>query len=284
MDRVMWKPSNHKLEGKNPLQPVQQNWNAEDYAKNSSAQRQWAQELVSKLTLQDSESVLDIGCGDGKICAQLALAAKNGNVLGIDLSEDMIRLASEQFPPAKYPNLSFLRMDATDIRLSNRFDVAFSNATLHWVRDHIAVLRSVHACLKSGGRILFQMGGRGNAAEVFRAIEKVLQHHRWRRYYEVFTPPYHFYGPEEYTAWLLETGFRPARVELVPKDMQHVGTEGLKGWLRTTWFPYIDRLPIELRDAFLAEMVEMYTVAHPIDALGNIHVKMVRLEVEALAI
>lgn len=74
------------------------------------------------------------------------------------------------------------------------------------------------------------------------------------------------------------------QITIVPKDMQHVGTEGLKGWLRTTWFPYIDRLPIELRDAFLAEMVEMYTVAHPIDALGNIHVKMVRLEVEALAL
>ncbi|MGD0819255.1 MAG: methyltransferase domain-containing protein [Desulfomonilia bacterium] len=265
------------------MQPVQQKWNAEDYAKNSSAQLQWAQELISKLFLQGCESVLDIGCGDGKISAQLALAAKNGNVLGIDLSEDMIRLASEQFPSAKYPNLSFLRMDATGIRLSERFDVAFSNAALHWVKNHIAVLRGVHACLKSGGKILFQMGGRGNATEVFGAIEKVLRHPRWRRYYKDFTPPYHFYGPEEYEAWLLESGFRSVRVELVPKDMQH-GAEGFKGWLRTTWFPYTDRLPVELRDAFLAEVVETYTAVNPFDALGHTHVKMVRLEVEAYAL
>jgi len=269
---------------KSPMQPVQQQWNADDYARNSSAQLQWAQELIAKLGLQGGESVLDIGCGDGKISAQLARAAKDGNVLGVDLSQDMIRLASEQFPAAQYSNLSFLRMDAADMRLDGSFDVAFSNAALHWVSDHVAVLRGVHACLKPGGRTLLQMGGRGNAAEVFATIEQVTQQPRWRRYYEGFTAPYHFYGPEDYEVWLPETGFCPARVELVPKDMQHQGAEGLKGWLRTTWFPYTDRLPAESRDAFLAELVEAYTVAHPRDALGNTHVEMVRLEVEAYAL
>jgi trans-aconitate 2-methyltransferase len=266
------------------MQPARHKWNAEDYTKNSSAQLQWAQELISKLALQGCESVLDIGCGDGKISAQLAITAKNGNVLGIDQSEDMIRYASEQFPSERYRNLSFLCMDATEIHLSEQFDVVFSNAALHWVKNHVAVLRGVRACLKSGGKILFQMGGRGNAAEVFDAIEKVLHHPRWRCYYEDFMPPYHFYGPEEYEAWLLENGFRPIRLELVLKDMQHQGTEGLMGWLRTTWFPYTDRLPVELRNAFLAEVIEAYTAVHPINALGDIHVKMVRLEVEAYAL
>jgi len=267
------------------MQPVKQKWNADDYAKNSSAQLQWAQELISKLALQGYESVFDIGCGDGKVSAQLAQVVKNGNVLGIDLSEGMIRFASEQFPTTKIPNLSFLHMDATDIHLSERFDIAFSNATLHWVRNHAAVLRSVHSCIKAGGKILFQMGGRGNVTEVFSAIQAVLQQHpQWIQYFENFTPPYHFYGPEEYETWLLESSFRPGRVELVPKDMQHQGTKGLTGWLRTTWFPYTDCLPSELRDAFLAEVVETYTTIHPIDALGNTYVKMVRLEVEAYAL
>jgi trans-aconitate 2-methyltransferase len=263
---------------------MQHKWNAKDYAENSSAQLQWAQELIEKLALQGYESVLDIGCGDGKITGQLALAAKNGNVVGIDQSEDMIRLASELFPAAKYTNLSFFCMDATDIRLSEKFDVAFSNAALHWVQNHAQVLRGVHSCLKPGGKILFQMGGRGNAADVFVAIEKVLQQPRWRGYYEGFKTPYHFYSPEEYQAWLLESGFRPVRLELVPKDMQHRGAEALKGWLRTTWFPYTDRLPLELRDPFLGELIETYAAAHPVDTLGNTHVKMVRLEVEAYAL
>jgi len=102
------------------MQPVKPEWNAEDYARNSSVQLQRAQELISKLALRNSESVLDIGCGNGKISAQLAQVVKNGNVPCVDLSEGMIRLASEQFPPAKIPNLPFLHMDATDIHLSER--------------------------------------------------------------------------------------------------------------------------------------------------------------------
>jgi trans-aconitate methyltransferase len=175
-------------------------------------------------------------------------------------------------------------MDATEIRLPQKFDVAFSNATLHWVKNQIAVLRGVQACIKSGGKILFQMGGRGNAADIFCAVEKIVQRSHWQRYYENFTSPYHFYGPEEYETWLLANGFRPVRVELVPKDMQYPGADGLKGWLRSTWFPYTDRLPEKLRDTFLAEVVETYLKAHPADTLGKIHAKMVRLEVEAYAL
>ncbi len=266
------------------MQSIPRKWNAEDYAKNSSAQLQWGQELISKLALQGNESVLDIGCGDGKISAQLALAVKNGSVVGIDLSEDMIQLAEEMLPSDKYPNLSFLCMDAANIRLSKKFDVAFSNAALHWVKDHIAVLRGIRTCLKEGGKILLQMGGRGNAADVFSAVKMVMQHPQWKHYYREFEPPYYFYGLEEYENWLIKSGFRSVRVELVSKDMQHQGVEGLLGWLRTTWFPYTDRLPIELRDAFLADVVAAYTATHPIDFLGNTHVRMVRLEVEAKAI
>ena len=265
------------------MKSVKYSWNADDYAKNSSAQLQWAEELIAKLALKGSESVVDIGCGDGKITARLARIVRNGYVIGIDSSESMIRRASKQFPVTANPNLSFRYMDATEIHLSDKFDVAFSNATLHWVKDQIAVLHGVHSCLKTGGRILFQMGGRGNAAEVFDTIREIIYRPQWQRYFKGFKPPYQSYGPEEYEVWLVENGFRPVRVELIPKDMQHKGTEGVKGWLRTTWFPYTDCLPAGLREVFLGEVVEMYIAAHPIDDLGNTHISMVRLEVEALA-
>jgi trans-aconitate 2-methyltransferase len=263
---------------------MNQNWNADDYARNSSAQLQWAQELIAKLSLQGCESLLDIGCGDGKITAQIAHLLPKGTVVGIDLSHNMIRLASEQFPPQGYPNLSFLQMDATAIQLEENFDVAFSTAVLHWIADQPAVLQGVHACLKPGGKILFQLGGRGNASEVFNVIQEVIERPDWKGYYEGFTPPYHFHGPEEYKAWLTNSGFGVKRVELMPKDMQHRGKEGLKGWLRTTWFPYTDRLPTELRDAFMDVAIQSYTAAHPVDDQGNTHVRMVRLEVEAEAL
>lgn len=266
------------------MQLGQQKWNAEDYAQNSSAQLQWAQELISKLNLQGDESVLDIGCGDGKISAQLSQALEKGNVIGIDQSEEMIDLATEKFPLDQYPNLSFKHMDATNIQFSRKFNVAFSSATLHWVRNHLVVLQGVRTCLKTGGKILIQMGGRGNAADVFNAMQKVIQFPQWTSYFKDFTPPYYFYGPEEYQEWLTASGFDVVRVELIQKDMQHQGVEGLLGWLRTTWFPYTNRLPAELRDTFLEEVVAAYITMHPIDRLGNTHVNMVRLEVEASAL
>lgn len=260
-----------------------QTWNAEDYAKNSSAQLQWARELIAKLNLRGNESVLDIGCGDGKISAELARIVKTGKVLGIDLSESMIQTALKQFPSSENPNLSFFQMDATEIQIPEKLDIAFSNAVLHWIEDHKKVLRSVRSCLKDNGRILFQMGGRGNAAEVFNAIELIIKKPRWADYFENFKMPYYFYGPDDYKIWLSENEFNPVRVELIPKDMQH-NQDGLLGWLRTTWFPYTDCLPAELRDDFLGDVIKAYTDVHPVDASGNTHVKMMRLEVVATVV
>ena len=148
--------------------------------------------------------------------------------------------------------------------------------------DHPAVLKGVHACLKSGGRLLFQMGGHGNAHAVFEAIQAVAGGDVWRPHLEDFAFPYTFLKPEAYARWLPECGFRLVRADLFPKDMQHQGPEGLKGWLRTTWFPYTDRLPADRRDRFLDEVVAVYLAAHPLDAEGSTHVEMVRLEIEAI--
>ena len=87
-------------------------WNAKDYAKNSTNQYAWAQELIPKLNLSGKEALLDIGCGDGKITAELSKALPHGKVVGIDSSQEMINLAKTTFPQKKFANLSFQQMDA----------------------------------------------------------------------------------------------------------------------------------------------------------------------------
>jgi trans-aconitate methyltransferase len=264
-----------------------QNWNAEDYAMNSKGQLKWGEELIEKLFLEGNEAILDIGCGDGKISAKLSKLVKEGEVFAIDASENMIRFASGQFPKKLFPNLTFLKMNAIEINKLNslkKFDIAFSNACLHWVKNHAAVIKGVRAILKNGGRILFQMGGRGDVGEVLSSIKVVRAMPAYRKYFENFAAPYYFYGAEDYEIWLDKNDFLPVRVELISKDMRHDGDESFKGWLRTAWFPYTDYLPKALRDAFLAEVIEVYKINHPADEFGNIHVKMIRLEVEAHAV
>ncbi|HPC46737.1 MAG TPA: methyltransferase domain-containing protein [Deltaproteobacteria bacterium] len=259
-------------------------WNPADYAANSRHQREWALELLEKLHAAPDEIVLDIGCGDGKVTAMLAHEVPKGFVLGIDLSAEMIGYARQTFPREDYPNLRFMRMDASHIRLPRVFDAAFSNACLHWLRDHEAVLEGLHSCLKPGGRLLFQMGGAGNARDMLAAMDEVTRRNHWKAFFRGFVPPYHFYGPTEYGRWLEKTSFRPVRTELIDKDMVHDTMASLAAWLRTTWFPYTDRLSDGHREEFIQDVVDEYLTCHPPDEEGRIHVAMVRLEVEALAV
>ncbi len=257
-------------------------WDAQDYEKNSAQQRLWAQELIRKLALRGHEAVLDVGCGDGKVTAEIAAGVPAGHVVGIDLSGEMIALAQARFPAADYPNLRFQREDASRLPFAGEFDVVFSNATLHWLRDHRPALQGIARSLKPGGKILLQMGGKGNAAGIVAAIQELAGQPEWLPYFTGFDFPYGFYAPQEYRGWLLAAGLEPTRLELIPKDMLQPGKAGLAGWLRTTWLPYTQRLPEEKRPAFLDALVDAYTALHPADELDNVHVSMVRLEVEAV--
>jgi trans-aconitate 2-methyltransferase len=256
-------------------------WNAADYAQASPVQQQWARELIAKLGLHGHERVLDIGCGDGKVTAEIAAKLGHGAVVGIDNSPAMIALAQATYPRAKWANLSFQLADAADLPFAEEFDVVFSNATLHWVLDHAPVLCGIQRSLRQGGTVLLQMGGRGNALGVIAAVERVCGAPAWRPYFEGMRFPYGFYGPEEYRHWLAEAGLAARRVEIIPKDMRHAGRAGFEGWFRTTWLPYTQRVPEALQPAYVEQVVAAYLEKNPPDAAGAVHVQMTRLEVEA---
>lgn len=256
-------------------------WNPSDYANFSEGQFNWATELVDKLHLSGSESLLDIGCGDGRVSALIASRLPIGKVVAIDSSSEMVAKARERFPPIKHKNLDFLHLDAHNLDFVSKFDLAFSNAVLHWIEDHQNVLSRVERSLHKFGRLLFQMGGSGNAAEMVTAFDRVITSSNWSQYFRGFNFPFWFYGQEEYVHWLNQAGLEPVRVELIPKEMKHRGQEGLTGWLRTTWLPYTERIPPRLREEFLNEVVLAYLEGHPLNERGNAIVKMVRLEVEA---
>ena len=170
-------------------------WDAADYAKSSPAQKQWAQELIRKINLSGRERVLDIGCGDGMVTAAIAECVPEGSVLGIDHSAGMIRFAREQFPYDAYPNLSFAEGDAQTLGFSGEFDITFSNAALHWVYDHGPVLAVIARALRRNGRMIAQMGGKGNAAQVFVALDSLCADPTWRQYFCGFSFRYGFFSP-----------------------------------------------------------------------------------------
>ena len=146
-------------------------WNAADYHISSHAQQQWAQELIAKLALCGNEHILDIGCGDGKVTTAIAGSVPRGAVVGVDSSHEMIQFAREHFPVNRHPNLLFIEMAAESLQFFEEFDIVFSSAALHWVANHRPVLSGIARSLRPRGRILIQMGGKGNAHNVFRALD-----------------------------------------------------------------------------------------------------------------
>lgn len=257
-------------------------WNPEEYSQSSSSQYLWANELLSKINLTGRENILDIGCGDGRITAQIAKVVPNGKVIGIDSSKEMINYARKTFSTGDNANLKFVVMDAESIQLSEKCDLAFSNAALHWVENHKKVLDGVANVLKPNGRLIISCGGKGNAVDVLKIVNALADSAKWKNYFPENFNPYHFYGTDEYAVWLKETGFSYSNLELVPKDMQHKNIDEFVAWIRTTWLPYTQRIPEVLREEFIRETVETYMKFVPPDAAGVVHVKMIRLEVDAV--
>jgi len=66
-----------------------------------------------------------------------------------------------------------------------------------------------------------------------------------------------------------QMGFKINTLRLVPKDALYDGAAGLAVWLRTTWLPFVQRVPENLRDAFIAAVTRRYIAKHPLDAAGQ---------------
>lgn len=255
-------------------------WDAMDYAKNSQGQLAWALAILDRLKLGQDAQVLDVGCGDGKVSAEIARRVPTGRVVGVDNSPAMIELAQRTWAAA-VSNLEFRIADAQSLDGPSVFDLAFSNSALHWVPDHPAVLRGVAAGLKPGGRLVFSMGGRGTAAVVYRAIDELSQERRWAHFLAGARSPHYFFGPENYDEWLPPAGFKPLRVVLTPKPMRHATPEALAGWLRTVWVPYTDRIPVAVRSDFIGQLSTRVMASCDRAEDGALLLPMVNLEVEA---
>jgi trans-aconitate 2-methyltransferase len=256
-------------------------WNADDYHHNSSAQTGWGREVHDRIRLNGDEHVVDLGSGDGRLTSELGKRLPHGSVTGVDADAEMIDFAERHYAGK---NVSFVRADVSRFSLEGRVDLFVSTACLHWVAAHDQVLRCCRAHLERGGRLFFQMGGRGNCAELLAAAAATAAEPRWSAYLEPFTVPWFFRSPDDYEAVLPRTGLRTLRAELVAREMVQDSRERFSAWFCTTWMPVISRVPESLQSELVEAIVARHLLARPPDAQGRVHAAMVRLEVEAEAV
>jgi len=230
----------HSLKG-----PVE--FDGQRYRQTSAHQKEWGSRLISELALRGDESILDIGCGDGILTAQLADRVHRGNVTGIDASVGMIETARTN----QRPNLSFVRLDINATEYSAAFDLVFSNATLHWIKDHTKLLRLLHCSLKDGGALRVNFAADGNCQTWFRVARELIASDEFSGEFAGFDWPWFMPAVDDYQRLLADSPFTDFKVWGENADRYFPNGEAMLGWLdHPSIVPFKRHLNANLADRF----------------------------------
>ena len=218
-------------------------WNSELYQSSHSFVWQYGRDLLVLLNAKPGERILDVGCGTGQLTAEITQFG--AEVVGIDSSPDMIVTAQKNFP-----HVRFEVADVTALTYQEEFDVVVSNAALHWVRDQPSAIASISRALKPGGRLVFEMGGRGNLHHLLDAVYKAL------RTLGIVNPeqlsPWSFPSIGEYAPMLEAHGLEVDFAVLFDRaTILEGGERGLKLWLEMFGRFAVDAIAPEQRKEFI---------------------------------
>ncbi len=226
---------------------MQHEFDGKKYEKASAHQREWGEKLISELNLIGTEHILDLGCGDGTITAELANLVPKGRVIGIDASHGMIDTAIQKLKP----NLRFVLMDINNLNFTNEFDIVFSNAALHWVKNHNLLLKNIMKALKPEGIIRFNFAGDGNCSNFFKVIREAIKLPDFLSYFSEFQMPWFMPTIEEYKSIIEKSSFRNIRIREENADRFFSDKEAMIKWIdQPSLVPFMPYIPEKHKNNF----------------------------------
>jgi len=229
-------------------------FDADKYIKASSHQRQWGNKLIQQLNLKGHERILDLGCGDGELTAHLAELVPDGSVIGIDASKNMITSAQNNH---KAENIEFQLMDINDMDFHEEFDVIFSNAALHWIKDHNELLANARKSLRKEGVLLFNFAADGNCTNFLKVIKRAIVEKKYQSYFRDFDWPWYMPTENEYRKILNLANFSETSVFTENADRYFSNSEEMIKWLdQPSLVPFLKFVEIHDKRAFRDYVIE----------------------------
>ena len=229
-------------------------WDADQYSTNSAIQYGIAMAALAEHAFNGDESVLDVGCGDGKITYQLSLRVPHGHVVGIDSSERMIQFAQKMHGARE--NLSFALKDVQQLEYKNEFDVAVSAFCIQWVPDKLAAFLGIRKSLKPGGKAILVMPFRNR--EVAHLRKQMTQDARWKKYFVDYIDPSDCVDDVEYEIYARQAGFTINSYSIEATATEFPSVKTFTDFLRVL-APHLSRLPAEdEKQMFMDELIGRY--------------------------
>jgi trans-aconitate 2-methyltransferase len=248
--------------------PEVRSWHGATYDRLSTPMEAMGRGVLERLPLDGSETVIDAGCGSGRVTEALLARLPRGRVIGVDVSGSMVQAARERVGDRVELHVA----DLATFDLGLQADAILSTATFHWIAHHDGLFGRLRAHLRPGGLLVAQCGGHGNIGNVHAAAREVMQRTPYAPHFEGWEGPWNFATPEDTERRLRAAGFRDARAWLqelpvTPDDPYAYLTEINLG-------AHLGRLPDELRSSFVDQVIE---------ALGGprVTIDYVRLNIDA---
>lgn len=247
------------------------------------------QEIIQWLDPKATDTILDLGCGDGSLTAKVA--ERSARVAGFDASANLIEAGRSTYGTAS--NITWHVLDCRYLEGSEEvkegeYDKVFSNAALHWIlRDastRMSVLRGVYRILRPGGDFVFEMGGAGNCADVHAALLAALVHQGITIGKARKASPWFFPSELLMKNMLQEAGFQVQRskLEYRPTKLTAEKEGGLEGWVRLMGAQFLEVLDThEKREAVVREVCDVLQTILTHEEDGCMYLGYVRLKVVA---
>jgi trans-aconitate 2-methyltransferase len=293
---------------------IRMEWNAEQYHRISEPQFEWGLQVLARLAalpVRGDETVLDAGCGTGRLTQHLAGLFPRGRVVAADLSAPMLQTlaktlnngngAKRQYAtssssaqkaegehaqsvahasdrPIRRSSDHPIRLVLADFQslpFVDAFHYVFSTAAFHWAPDHDALFRSIFHALRPGGHLVAQCGGGANLAGIREREQILMRHPRFAAYFSDWRPPWTYADVPTTRDRLLNAGFFDTEVWLEEAPYTMPDAASFRAFAETVVArTQVDRIPdAGLRNEYLDCLVDL--------AAGDYTFDYVRLNINA---
>ena len=225
-------------------------WNASAYERLSAPMEAMGRDVLQRLELEGDETVLDAGCGTGRVTAAIAERLPRGHVIAVDGSQAMVEQARRRLPDS----IDVFQADLLELELDEPVDAVVSTATFHWIRDHDTLFTRLRAALKPGGRLVAQCGGAGNVTAVKNAGFRLAAREPFAEHLADWPGDWNFASPAETEARLRRLGYTDVWCWSTRVDVE---VDDPAGYLATICLgSFLERLPEDLHEPFIDAAVE----------------------------